>query len=156
MHVVCLRSHFVECAEVCQLEFTLFLLVIAMSWLFESKEQKTQAGKQLSDLGYEIITFVGLKLLCTLNGLRGQDYLPRNFVVGVFRLARRRAPKKITEYSVNSFCQDFLPIRSQRVWDMLKCWNSIYYPSNCPTRMCRCKHWNNYTINQQTSETKIA
>ena len=112
MHVVCLRSHIDECAEVCQLEYTLFLPVIAMKCLFESKEQKTQARKQLSDLGYKIITFCGL---------RGQDYLPRNFVVGVFRLARRRAPKKITEYSVNSFCQDFLLITSQRGWDMLKC-----------------------------------
>ena len=54
----------------CQLEFTLSLLVIAMSCLFEAKEHKTQTGKQLSDLGYEIITFVGLKFLRTLNGLR--------------------------------------------------------------------------------------
>ena len=53
-----------------KLEFNLSLFVIAMSCLLKAKEQQTQTGKQLSDLVYEIITFVCLKFLRTLNGLR--------------------------------------------------------------------------------------
>ncbi len=78
---------------------------------------RTQAGQQLNAIAYEVLVMVGLKIACTMQNIKGTDCLPHEFVADVFALARRReVPKRDTKYTVNEFCNDFLPITTERVF----------------------------------------
>ena len=79
-----------------------------MSSLF-SLEKQSSIGQHFSDLGYEVLATLALKLMTSLSSLCGSDVLPATFVREAYSLARRKLPRDIGNVTLDMFCSTFLP-----------------------------------------------
>ena len=90
-----------------------------MSSLFPN-ESRGAVGRHLNALAFETLAMTGIKLMCTIAGFTGASVLPRAFVRELFQMTRREVPSSRKHFTVNSFCQEFLPITSARVKSLMR------------------------------------